>query len=139
MLYTEDVMGILQRIFEALFPPKLTRKDCPHWNVEKDGQCNLLPDPEPCIGYDRCRATSILDSPGRFMTLTPQLLADIDSFVRSKPGQTATYWEISDKFEIPIVELYSWDTYQKKLLKPDWQPWSQYVEQFNNYYAERKS
>jgi hypothetical protein len=49
-------MTFLSKIRSWLFPPKLTRKDCPHWNVEGNGMCNLLPDPWPCVGYSKCKS-----------------------------------------------------------------------------------
>lgn len=48
-------MNFIEKIITILFPLKLTRKDCPHWNIDGYGHCNLLPEPENCIGYERCR------------------------------------------------------------------------------------
>lgn len=36
---------------------RLKREDCPHFNVDGKGQCNLLPEPEECEGY--CRTLSV--------------------------------------------------------------------------------
>ena len=27
---------------------------CPHYNIEKNGLCNMLPNSEKCIGYSKC-------------------------------------------------------------------------------------
>ncbi len=34
------------------------RNDCPHFNVDHDGKCNLLVEPSECEGY--CRTTRVV-------------------------------------------------------------------------------
>jgi len=48
-------MKLVDRILEQIFGPALTREDCPHFNVDHDGKCNLLVEPSECEGY--CRTT----------------------------------------------------------------------------------
>ena len=54
-----SILVLLFLIFRSVFArvPKFTREDCPHFNVDGDGMCNLLPDPEPCGGYCRTLAS----------------------------------------------------------------------------------
>jgi hypothetical protein len=53
-IMTPRPLSLWDRILMFFGIVVLTRKDCPHWNVDGYGQCNLLPDPEPCVGYSRC-------------------------------------------------------------------------------------
>jgi hypothetical protein len=42
----------LRWLLKAAYPP-LTREDCPHFNVDGDQKCNLLPEPSECNEYCR--------------------------------------------------------------------------------------
>jgi hypothetical protein len=44
---------------EAQYPP-LTREDCPHFNVDGDGKCNILVEPSECKEY--CRTLNLIEA-----------------------------------------------------------------------------
>lgn len=50
-----EVSAILN-LWHFIFPEKPKREDCPHFNIDGKGQCNLFIDPSECSGY--CRTLS---------------------------------------------------------------------------------
>ena len=49
--------SLISRIRNFFFWPRLEREDCPHFNIDGDGKCNLTVEPQECTGY--CRTLKV--------------------------------------------------------------------------------